>query len=300
MPMGFPLLLTRNMRNVTMKLSSGVLPRGFGRLYSTSVDCLHGRRFGLCPSFRAKNSVSMSGCGSNRHNKTIGVQSGVGGMSGGALTVARVPCNEAAASIVSSVLGTISGKGVGVHGMSSGATTGIRVLIRLTPNASSSGAVSTLCTFASYRIDVSPGYYIVSSRGPRFLAVDRILEGSTSGALSLLHRRLRVGGSRLRRGLRFTSLRGVFVRRHVCGSGRFRRSGSVSTTYRRVSQQLAPFCSRFVHRIAGSSVLHLVRVGVKHVLGFGSSGTRRTVTHVGRSVTRVGGRLTGVIRCAVR
>lgn len=299
MPIGFPLLLTRKMRNVTMKLSSGVLPRGFGRLYSTSVDCLRKRDFGLCPSFRAKNSVSMSGCGSNRQNNSIGVHTGVGGISGGALTVARVPCKEAAAAIVSSVLGTMSGKGVGMHGMSSGASTGMRVLMRLTTKASSSGAVSTLCTFASYRMDVSPGYYIVSSGGPRFLTVDSMLEGSTSGALSLLHRRLRVRGNRLRRDLRFTSLRGVFVRRHVCGSGRFRRSGSVSTTYRRVSGQLAPFCPRFVQRMAGRSVLGLVRVGVKHVLGFGSSGTRRGVTGVGSRVTRVSGRLTGVIRCAV-
>lgn len=241
----------------------------------------------------------MTGCGSNRHNKTMGMHTGVGGLSGGALTVARVPCKGAASSMVSSVLGTISGKGVGVHGISSGATTGMRVLMRLTPNASSSGAVSTLCTFASYRIDVSPGYYMVSSDGPRFLAIDGILGGSTSGALSLLGRRLRVGGKRVLRTLRFTSLRGVFVRRHVCGSGRFRRSGSVSTTYRRVSRQLAPFCPDFVHRIAGRSVLGLVRVGVKHVLGFGSSGTSRLVTQVGRSVTRVSSRLTRVISCAI-
>lgn len=282
-----------------MNLSSGVLPRGFGRLYSTSVDCLRGRRFGLCPSFRAKNDVSMSGCGSNRHNNTVHIHSGVRGVSGGALTVGRVPCKGAITDMYSSVMGTDRGKGVGVHGMRSLASNDMRVLIRLTPNMSSSGAVSTLCTFASYRIDVSPGYYIVSSRGPRFLAIDSMLHGSISGALTLLHRRLRVHGKRVLRDLRFTSLRGVFVRRHVCGSGRFRRTGGVSTTYRRVSRHLAPCCPAFVHRIAGRSVLQLVRVGVTHVLGFGSSGTRRLVTHVQGSVRRVSYRLTGVIRCAI-
>lgn len=287
------------MRNVTINLSSGVLPRGFGRLYSTSVTCLHNRRFGLCPSFRAKNSVSMSHCGSKRHKKVIGMHTGVGGVSGGALSVTRIPFKGAIPKMYSSVIGTDRGKGVGVQGIRSLASRGIRVLIRLTPKMSSSGALSTLCTFASYRMDVSPGYYIVSRGGPRFLAIDTILGGTASGALSLLHRRLRVRGKRLLRGLRFTSLRGVFVRRQVCGRMGFRRSRGASTTYRFVSRQLAPFCPRFVHRIAGRSVLGLLSVGVTQVLGFGGSGTSRGVTHVGRRVRRVGGRLTRVMRCAV-
>lgn len=282
-----------------MKLSSGVLPRGFGRLYSTTVTCLRKRSFRLCPSFRANNSVSISHCGSNRQKNMIHIHTGVSGVSGGALYVDRVPCKGAASSLVSSVLGTVRGKGVGMEGISSGATKGMRVLMRLAPNMSSSGALSTLCTFASYRIGVSPGYYIVSGGGPRFLSIDGILGGSISGALTLLHGRLRVRQSRALRALRFTSLRGVFVRRHVCGSGRFRRTSSVSTTYRRVSRHLAPCCPRFMHRIAGRSVLHLVRVGVTHVLGFGGSGTSRFVTHLGTRLRRVSGRLTRVARCAV-
>lgn len=281
-----------------MKLSSGVLPRGFGRLLSTSITCLQKRRFALCPSFRANKCVSISGCGSNRHKNSMGMHTGVAGLSGGALIVDRVPCKGAASALVRSVLGTGSGKGVGVGGISSGATHGIRVLIRLTPNMSSSGAVSTLCTFASYRVDVSPGYYIVVSGGPRFLAMDSILGRSASSALRLLHARLRVRGKRLRRSLFFTSLRGVFVRRHVCGSGRFRRTGSVSRTVTRVSQHLSLFGPRFVHRIAHRSVLGLVRVGVKHVLGFGASGYGTAVTRCGRSVTGVSSRLTRVISCA--
>ncbi len=288
------------MRNVTINLSSGVLPRGLGRVYRTTVRCLRNRPFRLCPSFLAKKDVSIDHCGSKRQNKIIGIQTGVAGLSGGALTVHRVPCNGAAAALVSSVLGTVRGKGVGMHGIRSGATTRIRVLMRLAPNIDSSGTLSTLCTFASYRIDVSPGYYIVSRQGPYFLAIDRMLHHSISGALRLVHGRLLVHGNRLVRDLRFTSLRGVFVRRHVCGSHRFRRTTGVSTTYTRVSGHLAPFCPRVVQRIAGSSVLGLVRVGVTHVLGFGGSGTGSTVIHVRRRVRRVGHSLGGVIRIADR
>lgn len=291
-----------------------MLPRGFGSLYSTTVRCLGKRPFRLCPSFPAKNTVSIDGCGSKRQKNMLGMETGVSGLSGGALMVDRVPFDGAAKDLVSSVAGTIRGKGVGTEGISSIASTGIRVLIRLTPNASSSGAVSTLCTFDSYRVGVSPGYYIVRSGGPGFLAIDSILERDISHAVKLLQHRLVVQGNRLRRRLFFSSLRHVFVRRHVCGRHGFRRDGDRSRMITFVCSGLRPFGSRvfatgvsngkgircsFRQSVAHSSVLGLLRVGVRQVLGCGGSGTSSLLLGVGTRLTRVRGSLTRVASIAV-
>ncbi len=260
---------------------------------------LHSRPFRLCPSFRANNVVSIDHCTSNNHNNGLIVHSRVRGVSGGALGVISVPCNIAAGTLVRSVIGTYSTNGLDVGGVRSGASTGIRVHLLLRTGASDSGAVSTLCTFAGYRIGCSPGYYIISGGGPYFVAISRILHHGARSALGLLRRRLLVRHNRLGRRLRFTSLRGVFVRREVCGSSRFRGTTSISTTLSRVSGQLRPFGGSFIHRIAHSSLGGLLRVGVTHVLGFGDSGYSGLVTRLLGQLSRVGCRLRRVIRCAV-